>query len=527
VLSTLFFLFAVVAWLRFAAAPRRHRYALVVLLFAGALLSKSMTVTLPLVLFLLEWWQDPVRLRDRVPWLLALLPLSVGSICLTMWCEHLVDGSDMVTRALTFGDRSLIAARAFWFYLGKLLWPAPLMIYYPRWQIDVAVPWQYLFPVSAIAVFVLLARYRRQLTSGPLVAALFFVSTLGPVLGFVNFNFMAFSYVADHFAYVPSIGPITLFAAALVMMERAAALPRLLMRIAAAALLVVLGILTWRQAGFYWDDETLMRDSLAKNPRAAGAHYNLGTTLMRQGKVDEALPHYVEALRDMPDYADAHDGFGVVLLRQQKPQEALSHFMEAARLQPFAFAPQKYLGAALEMLGRDDEAIVYYTAAVRFNPSAADIHRELAMLLLKHNQLEDAATHFAAAVQCDPDDTVTRKRWARVLELQGKTDAAMEQYALVLQRDPADFTVQSRLAEYLFQHGRLEESIPHFAAAADLKSDQADVHNNWGAALGGVGRVSEAIEQFKEALRIKPDDIDAQANLQKALTQARTSGPDR
>ena len=308
-------------------------------------------------------------------------------------------------RSLSLADRPLIAGRAFWFYLGKLLWPAPLMPYYPRWHIDARAAWQYLFPLSAAALVAALWSCRGRLGSGPLVAVLFFVIMLAPVLGLVNFNFMTFAYVADHFQYLPSIGPIALGAAAMVTINRTAGLPRLVAPLTAAALLMLLGTLTWRQAGTYRDEETQMRDCLAKNPAAAGAHYNLGTVMLGQGRLDAALSQLVAALRDKPDYADAHNNVGVILLRQGNVEEAMSHFTEAARLQPFDYRPQENLGAALERLGREDEAIVHYAAAVAINPQAAESQRELGRLLLEQHQPDAAAPHFAAALQLRPDDT--------------------------------------------------------------------------------------------------------------------------
>jgi len=519
VLSGLFSLLAVLAWVRFTATRRWRDYLVVGLWFSAALLSKTVTLTLPLILWLLVRWRKPARVRAQLPWLLSLLPLSVAAIGLTTWCEHLVDRSDTVMRTLSLGDRVLIAGRAFWFYLGKLLWPTPLMPYYPRWHVDTAALWQYLFPLSAAALVAALWSCRKRFGSGPLVAIVVFVVALAPILGLVNFNFMTFAYVADHFQYLPSIGPIALFAAAMVRGSRAAALPRVVAPVAAAALLGVLGLLTWRQALTYRDEETQMRDCLAKNPSAAGAHYNLGTVLLRRGDLDAARPHFLAALQEKPDYADAHNNLGVLLLRQEHLADAMAHFTEAAQLQPFDYRPQQNLGAALERLGRDDEAKQHYAAAVRIAPNAAESQGGLGKLLLQQHELDAATTHLAAAVQLRPEDVELRTSLAQALELQGKTEGAMEQYAVVLQTVPANFAMQAALATYLLQHGRLEESVAHFAIAAQLQPDAFDVHNNWGAALGGLGRVGEAIVQFKEALRIKPNDADAQGNLAQALAQ--------
>jgi hypothetical protein len=184
--------------------------------------------------------------------------------------------------SFSLAERTLIAGRALWFYAAKLVWPAQLTFIYPRWEIDAGDWTQWLYPIGACVIVAGAFALRRRVGRGPLVAILFFGGTLVPALGFVNVYPMRFSFVADHFQYVASVGLIALAATGLSRIPLNASI----------ALPLALAVLTWRQTAIYRDLETLWTDTLAKNPAAWLAHNNLGTscsTVVRRFR-DDALP---------------------------------------------------------------------------------------------------------------------------------------------------------------------------------------------------------------------------------------------
>ena len=214
-LSTVFYLGAALLYLNFDRTRRGSHYFLALALFVMALLTKTVTDTLPAALLVVFWWQRG-RLgwkRDVVP-LLPWFALGAAAGLFTAWVERrfvFAEGPDF---ALTLVERFLLAGRALWFYLGKLVWPADLMFFYPRWHVDAAQWWQYLFPLAALAALIglcLLAPKHR----GPLAGALIFAGTLFPALGFFNVYPFIYSYVADHFQYAASLGIIVPVAAGL------------------------------------------------------------------------------------------------------------------------------------------------------------------------------------------------------------------------------------------------------------------------------------------------------------------------
>ena len=299
------------------------------------LLSKTVTATLPGALLVVFWWK-----RGRLTWQRDVLPLmpffvlGAAAGLFTAWVERKLIGAEGAAFDLTFIDRFLIAGRVIWFYLGKLFWPANLIFMYPRWNINQDVWWQYLFPAAALllatALWVLRRRWR-----GPLAGMLFFVGTLFPVLGFFNVYPFIYSFVADHFQYLASLGVIALVSAGIgLLLERRAFWPRIGGCILCLALLSTLASLTWRQSRMYFDVKMLYQTTIEKNPNCWMAYNNLGLILDNMGQSQEAIEHYRQALAIKPDYAPAHNNWGVVLVRTGQIQEAIEHYKRALQLDP-------------------------------------------------------------------------------------------------------------------------------------------------------------------------------------------------
>ena len=297
-LSGAFYLAGALAYLHFDQNRRKDIYFLTLGLFVLALLSKTVTATLPAALLVVFWWQ-----RGRLNWhrdvwpLLPFFVLGVIGGLFTAWVERTYIGAQGMEFDYTFVERSLIAGRVIWFYLGKLLWPANLIFSYPRWEISQAVWWQYCYPLGLIGLLVFLWIVRKR-TRAPLAAMLFYCGTLFPVLGFFNIYSFKYSFVADHFQYLASLGFIAMFAAAVTML-----LQRWRLWSGATALAVILvlavtlGVRTWQQSQNYADAVTLYTATLAGNPNSWMAHNNWGNALHALGRYQEAIVHHQVALR--------------------------------------------------------------------------------------------------------------------------------------------------------------------------------------------------------------------------------------
>ena len=424
VLSLVLFLGALLAYLRYVprvprprSAPAQHAnapplaqldhstffYVLAFGLFAAALLAKATAFSLPAVILVIGWWQ-----RGRLQWrrdILPTLPFFVTLIgfCLgTAWLEKNHVGAKGPEWMLTFPERCLIAGRVFWFYIGKLVCPGQLCFVYPRWQVNPAIWWQWLYPVTAVVAVVGLWWWRKRIGRGPLAAVLIYVGTLFPVLGFMNAYFMRYSFVCDHWVYLSSLGLIALGVGLVARVVERLRAPELLNGFG-AVVLVLLGLLTWRQCGIYADIETLWRDTLAKNPGAWLAHNNLGIVLRQQGRVQEAIDHYNEALQSNPTYALAHNNLGVALKQMGKFEEAIDQYQQALRLEPDYVEARDNLGNALRLTGRMTEAIEQYELVLRLEPDSAEIRYNLAIALRQQGKIEEAIQQYERVVQINPD----------------------------------------------------------------------------------------------------------------------------
>lgn len=344
-------------------------YTLSLLLFAGAMSAKTSVCAMPAATLLLIWFRSgTLRWRADVLPTLPLFAIALGMGAVTVWLEKTHVGAQGAEYALTFSQRGLIAGRAFWFYLGKLLLPANLCFIYPRWQPDVTQVRQWLYPAAALAFLFTLWRLRTQIGRGPVTAMLFFVGTLAPLLGFVNVYFMRYSFVCDHWTYLPSLGLIALAAAgASTLMARLR--QKSIVKLAlAAALLLPLFALTRQRAAMYTDLETLWRTTIADNPVSWVAYNNLGNTLFRQGNAPEAVSYFMRAIELKPDLAEAHTSLGVALASAGQLDQAIAQFKEAIRVSPDYAEAYYDLGLALNRKGQTEDAIRQFREAIRLKP---------------------------------------------------------------------------------------------------------------------------------------------------------------
>ena len=327
VLSGVFYLAAALVYLRWALGakrlPRKKHIAVYVaalVLFVFALLSKTVTSTLPAVLLLILWWKRDRLVGKDVLSLAPFFALGITFGIITAVLERSHVGAIGEEFQLSVIQRCLIAGRVPWFYMSKLLWPAKLAFTYPRWSVDAAVLWQYIFPAATIGAVIVLWFGRRRIGKGPLVAVLFFIGTLFPALGFFNVYPFRFSFVADHFQYLASIGPITLAAAAgYVLWRRLDEDTKSVAAICLAGVLAVFVAISARQCRAYTNLETLWRDTINKNPKAWLAQNNLGTLLTRKGELNEALEHYRAAVDINPRYVEAVNNLGWALATHPDP----------------------------------------------------------------------------------------------------------------------------------------------------------------------------------------------------------------
>ncbi len=542
VLSGLFYLLAFLAYLRYrppgaAGAQRpagsrapgsdRRFYALALACFVAALLAKTVTATLPAAILLVLWWKRSLAWRDVVR-LLPFFAVGLALSGLTVWMERSVVGAEGETWDLSFAERLLLAGRALWFYAGKLLWPHPLAFFYRRWTLDAAQLWQWLFPLAAVAVVAALAALRGRLGRGPLTAVLFFGGTLFPALGFLNVFPFRYSWVADHFQYLASMGLIALAVGALVhrLAPAPAAIPKTARpdarptarraappvppaaappalrqpaTVAAAAALALLGTLTWRQCRIYDGLESLWLDTVAKTPDAWAAHNNLGK-------------HYEDLAAADPAAAAAY---------RQKAFEAYEKAAEAAA-RTGAIAGETYNNYAnlLEASGRRDEALAYYQRAIEVQPQEARFHRNLGLLLDKLDRPAEAEATLREAFRLRPAWPQLRADLGIVLSRLGRLDEAEQEFEAALRDGPADASIYYNAAQLYLRTSRPEQALDLLDRAVTLDPSYARAQQALGILLVQAGRAADGLVHLERAVELEPADSQARFNLAMALMAA-------
>ena len=521
-LSGVFYFAAALAYLKFDDSRRRAAYWAAFGLFFAALLAKTVTAVLPGALLVILWWQ-----RGRIEWRRDVLPLlpffaaGASAGLFTVWVERTLIGARGAEFALTAVQRMLLAGRVIWFYAAKALWPVNLTFFYPRWNLDASVWWQYVFPAGfAVAAACLWFVARRN--RGPLAALLIFAGSLYPVLGFFNVYPFRYSYVADHFAYLASVA-ILAPVAVVVTLASEKLLPPVARFVPGAILAVVLGAMTWRQAGDYHNEETLYRVTLERNPGAWLAHNNLGNLLLASGRRPEGLSHLEAALQLNPDFSEAHLSMGNALLETGQLGDAIAEYQQAIRLAPESERAYANLGNALLQAGRTGEAIAQLQAALGFDPGNAEARNGLANAFSQiPGLLREAIAQYRLAIAANPDLAEAHNGLGRALaQMPGELPAAIAEFQTAIRLKPAYAGAHSNLGSaFSLVPGRMNDAIDEYRAAVRIRPDFPAAHNNLGFALSHASAsLSEAVAEYREAIRLAPDFADAHYNLGAALLQ--------
>ena len=576
-LASLFYIAALLAYIRFIEAPRVRRYLGALALFVLGLLSKSMILTLPVALLIWHAWK---RGRVTAADAARALPFLAVGLAVTVLDWRSYKDLENVSFDYTLIERALIAAQSLWFYAGKLLWPAHLAVVYPRWPTGGPLAWAALS--AAAALLLALWHQRRRLGRGPLTAVLFFAVTLSPTLGFFDYGYMRFSFVADRYQYLAGAGLMALLAAAA---HRATgALPAVIGRcrpVALALILLPLSILTWQQAGIYRDEGAFFGHITALNPKARSAYYNLGGWLREQGREEQALAAYNQALAhldpsDRSAAASLYVNLGVIHENRGQYREAGDFYRRALQAKPragdalynlarllngdreyreslelyrrlIAIAPDNanaHAGMAdtLAWLGRPRQALRSLERAQALDPARrrqgtarqqldkmldqigarqslrqADANYRKALEHHRQGRPEEALAALRQSREQSPDSVEIHTFIGLINEQAGRLEQAAADYRRALQIDPRSVQALNRLGALRLRQQRYREALEHFQALAKIQPDFAKVYSGMGVALYNLKRPQEALRSFEKALSLDPALQEARVNREHVL----------
>jgi tetratricopeptide (TPR) repeat protein len=454
------------------------RLAVVVLLFALALMAKPMAVTAPFLMLLLDVWPlgrlpldaapDAARVRALVVEKLPLLALSVLSSAVTVAAQR-AGGAVSSLGVLSLPERLGNAAVALVAYLGMLFRPAGLAVFYPHRGATAPL-------VLGGSVLLLIAltwgawQTRRHFPF-LLVGWLWFVGSLVPVIGLVQVGEQA---LADRYTYVPYVGLGLALAEGARQLVRLHAVAGRALVVAGAGFLVALVPVAREQVGTWRDSVTLFRRALDVTRDNHVAERLLGAALLDAGDAAGAEPHLREAVRLRPGSAAALNALGVALTRLSRPgdaEAALEVFRRAATADPGDPDTRNNLGNALEARGNVEAALAEYREAIRLAPGDADGHRNTGLTLAGLGRHEEARRALEQAVHIEPGHAATLGDLGNVLAQLGQFGQALERYRDSLRLDPASRLVRHNMARLLARSNRLDEAITALRQGLDRDGD--------------------------------------------------------
>ena len=491
-------------------------YAAALTLFLLAMLAKTAVSFLPVSLLLVSWWQRR-RLGWREIWpVLPMLVLVLFFGAITVRIERLGGLGDQLT--LGFLDRVLISGRSFWFYLGKLFFPHPLIATYGRWTVDTNDGWQYIYPAATVALLLGLWWWRDRIGRGMLVALLHFYVGTSLLILIVVPDFTIYSFVSDHWQYFGCMSVCALAANAITRALNFLPGRKLFLKTGfCGMLLATLGAVTWHQASQYRDDQTFWRDVLAKNETAWNAHLAVGKDLYDAGQLEEAMVQDRRAIQLNPGFAMAHFNYATALWLSGKLEEAGAEFQEAIRIRPDYYPAHGSYCDLLLKQGKLDDAEKEVRHLLRIEPDNPVSLYLYGNWLMLSGKFDEADRQLAKAIQSDPDYMPPRLARARLYRDQGRLNEAVQEYQSVLRRSPVSERGRVGLAETLCLLGRPDEAIPLYRDVLRTDPENPDVHIGLGMALVDLGDFTSGEPEFSNALQTDPGNARAVDGLGRGL----------
>jgi len=493
-LSMPFFLLSMCFYLDYDINGLRRDYLLALGFFLLAMLSKTTMAMFPVVILLYVWWKRGCvewnDLKVASPFFLFSLVLGWVTLRCGVWYGQIHHVTSQAPELGGVMSWLALTGSSLTFYFWKSVWPTQMLPIYPQWQIDPPslaqlLPW----PVLGGLLFWF---WQQRVGWGrhALLGSGFFFIMLAPFVSVRVAGYMDFTWVMDHFLYVPILGLIGLAIAGLEELNwRAAPGLRFGGWAVVAAILILLAGKSRGYAEKFASQENLWSYCIVHNPESWMVQNNLGNALLQKGRLDEAMAQIQKALGINPNYPEGYCNLGIVLFQKGRMDEAIADYEKALRIYPTYAEARNNLGNALLQKGQVDEAMAQFQKTLDINPDYADAHYNLANAFAQKGQMDEAIAHYEKALKIDPTYADARNNLGNALLLKGRLDEAMVQYQKALGINP----------------------------------NYPEVHRNLGIVLFQKGALGLAIAQFQEALRLKPDYTNAQNDLAIAQARARQS----
>ncbi|MBI5156150.1 tetratricopeptide repeat protein [Candidatus Peregrinibacteria bacterium] len=434
VLSTLFFLLSLIAYIHYRHNNRTQSYFLSLAAFALGLLAKVMVLTLPVILLLLD-----LRDRRKLSWKMFLEKIPYVALSIILGIVALFGKRDIV-EASSLIDKILMACKSTVFYLEKLFVPVHLSVLYPySGPISIGSP-DFFVPVIVVIILTALVLWSLRYTRDIAFGFFFFLITVMPT--FVNFTKGGDLYFAsDRYAYLPSIGILFIVVLATGWFVRSGDGARSedrrkrLAGVVSGLVLATFLVLTFQQALTWRDSVALFTNTLRNYPRVMAAHLNLAMVYREMGETEKSM----EQLRladTLRPHSRTHVAFATLYEREGNTTKAIEEYRKAMSIDPKDPEPYFGLGILEEKMGRLTEARALYEKVLQIDPQYIGTYNNLGALALKEGNREEARRNYEKAIEIDPYFPDAHYNLGLMLEQDGEADAAIAEYEISYDLQP-------------------------------------------------------------------------------------------
>jgi tetratricopeptide (TPR) repeat protein len=518
VLSTFFWMLTMLFYIYYTRRPDILRYLAAILFFSLGLLAKPMLITLPFVFILFDYWPlerfelKQSGLHKKILYLiLEKLPFFIISFCsvyistVSLKLTSNIISTDYVPMRLRL-ENAIVSYAA---YIGKMVWPSKLSIYYPFpasiavWKISAS-----LILLVSVTIFVLFKMRRfRYVGTG----WFWFIGTLVPVSGAVQGGL--WPEMADRWAYVPYIGLFVIISWGGYELLNKYRLNNILAAVISLTILLALSTATYIQLKYWQDSKSLYKHALEAGPVNHVILNNMGNALVKEGKLLEAVSHYKEALLSKPDYAKAHNNLATAFYKLGRIDESVRYYSEALRYWPNFYKAHNNFGSVLFELGKDKDAMFHFLEALRINPDYDEAHYNLGLLLSRQGRIEQAVSHYARAISINPYYAEAHNNLGLAYYKLGRAGYAVKQYNEALRLDPNMAEAHVNLGVTLFYAGDYNKALSHLRRAAEINPEDDNAREKIKTVLEEKEKFQKEEKSMLEKIAGKPGNYTLYVDL--------------
>lgn len=506
-LSVMFSILALWAYLRFEDENARRWYVLALPAAFAGMLAKSSVVMLPIILLIYVWWR---RWRlNRRDFLLTMpfFAIALTQGMMTLWTHHQNALVDAVVRPEGPASRIACVGWVFWFYLYKIFSPVDLMMVYPRWDVDGGRVLSFIPLALMIACFLVLWYYRKSWGRGPLAAMGSYVIVLAPVLGLLTMAYANHSLVADHLQYPAMPAVLALIGSGLAALYNWAQrkntrglAPGIATLI--GIIVVVLAVLTWRQAHIYKDSISLWTHNISLNNSSWTAYLDRGNAYNARGMLDLAIRDYTKTIEVKPDCAVAYNNRGIAYGNMLNYDQQLLDCTKAIEIKPTYAEAFSNRGNAYNEKGSLDLAIRDYTKAIELKPDYAGAYNNRSVVYSKKQDYNLAIRDLTKVIELEPNNTEALNSRGVAYSNQHDYDHAIQDFTKAIKLDPFFAAVYSNRGLAYGGKKVYDQAIRDCSKAIELTPNYAHAYYIRGLAYGQMNDHARASQDFTRTIEL-------------------------